>query len=163
MCPYCGTRYEHTSDLDQKLHIGNPFLRCSHCGKEFIDKDCFELETANLKLQKELLVEAVLYDLTKSSNGGTFSRIKFKGEAKRIVESGGLISNDILCESLLRTLNQEYVERLKSIQYEYNPLDKSRFFYPKYNMKLNDYIEKYINEDGSYKDSSLGFKKGYYF
>lgn len=162
MCPYCGARYEHRNSLDAKYHLGNPFLRCSHCGKEFIDKDCIEIETTTLKLQKELLIEAIILDLSRSESDGVLSHIKHKGEAKKILESGGIIYNDELCESIIRTMNQNYLNRLKSIGCEYHPLDKGKFFYSKHNMTLLEYIEKYINEDGTRKDNSLAFKKGYY-
>ena len=162
-CPYCGSSYQFTTSAENNKAIGNPFLRCSHCVKEFIDTDYFEVETLTDKELNKLLIDAVILDLCGKDSIGVIERIKYGGKAKEIVNTGGQIRSNAICESLIRTMNEEYCAQLESIKRPVSHIDKKRFYFPKYRMSLEEYISKHLNSEGKSSDDSINFKPGYYF
>lgn len=55
-CPYCETPYELNGKYKHS-YIASPFIRCSHCHKEFLDEECHEWLTLSPEERERYLAE----------------------------------------------------------------------------------------------------------
>lgn len=55
-CPYCEAPYELKGKYKHS-YIASPFIKCSHCHKEFLDEECHEWLTLSPEERERYLAE----------------------------------------------------------------------------------------------------------